>query len=437
MELYEFQQRIVERARESWQTGHKKPCIVLPCGAGKSVIAAEYAKKTTLNGKRVLFIVHRKELCDQIENTFRWWGVNMELCHIAMVQTVTRHLDTEPKPALIVTDEAHHAKANSYTRIFDYWPNVHMIGLTATPERLDGKGLGDIFDDLLVGETPGWLIEHGYLSPERYFTYDLIKAGKIRNGDFAAEDVKIDAAQMENVVRTYLDKAEGMKAVCYMPTVVRSEEMAEAFCRFGISAEHMDGTTPKDERTAIVERFRTGETQILCNVELVSEGFDVPDCGCSILCRPTQSLTLYIQQSMRCMRYAQGKTAIVLDFVNNVNRHGLPEDAREWTLADKPKRKKGEALQMPVITCPQCPTTFRMIQGKCPDCGWTWERKDKETLHLMLDLDEVKAKPEPIVIMREEDCKCYADYVKYAKWRGYKIGWARYKAKAKGMWTPY
>lgn len=435
-ELYEFQNKLVANTRTSWINGHHRPCIVLPCGGGKSVIAADVAKRTTKAGNHVLFIVHRQELCAQIESTFKWWGVEMEGCKVGMVQTVSRHLDREPEPKLIITDENHHCLASSYRKIYDRWPNAYMFGITATPERLDGQGLKDINDDLVIGPQVSWLIEHNYLAPEDYYTFDLIQGGKIVRGDFDANSVKITAAEMNNVVETYLKRANGLKSVCYLPTVKKSIEMAETFRRYGIPAEHFDGQTPHGEREKIVERFRSGKTLVLCNVDLVSEGFDVPDCSCSMLCRPTQSLTLHIQQSMRCMRYRQGKRAVVLDFVRNVGRHGLPEDERVWTLEGK-KRQGRMSLGAPVKTCPECYRTVPANVQYCPECGHLFEgRKAKKQEDLALELRKVEKGKLKTVYLTPADCKSYTDLMAYAKAHGYKRGWAYYQAKARGFWVP-
>ena len=143
-QLRPYQNDLIDRVRQSYLQGFKAPCIVLPCGGGKSVIVADIAKKTTLKGNRVLFIVHRKELCEQIENTFKWWGVDMSLCIVAMVQTVSRRLDKIKPPSLIITDENHHSLANSYKKIYEAFPNAKRVGVTATPIRLDGSGLADV-----------------------------------------------------------------------------------------------------------------------------------------------------------------------------------------------------------------------------------------------------------------------------------------------------
>ena len=142
MELYNYQKKLISDVHNAWRAGYKRPCIVLPCGGGKSVICADMAKRATENGRNVLFLVHRQELCEQIERTFENYGVDMDLCSVNMVQTVTRHLDRIRPPSLIITDENHHCLAESYKRIYECFSRNYCVGVTATPVRLNGGGLG-------------------------------------------------------------------------------------------------------------------------------------------------------------------------------------------------------------------------------------------------------------------------------------------------------
>lgn len=342
MQLRPYQNDLVEQVRQAWREGYKAPCIVLGCGGGKSCIVAEIARRTTWNGKRVLFLVHRRELVDQIFRTFVRWGVLMDLCQIGMVQTFTRRLKKLPKPALIITDENHHSLAQSYKRIYEHFSDVPRVGVTATPVRLNGDGLGDVNDKLIIGVSTKWLIKHNCLAPYDYYAPSVADLTGLHTkmGEYVASE--IEKAMTKNtvfgdVIKYYRQLADGKKAVCYCSTVKHSMATAQAFCEAGISARHIDGATPKAQREQIIADFRNGKITILCNVDLISEGFDVPDCECTILLRPTHSLTLYIQQSMRCMRYKPNKRAVIIDHVGNYARHGMPDDDREWTLE---KRKK-------------------------------------------------------------------------------------------------
>ena len=382
MPLRDYQEELVSRVHSAWLHGKRAPCIVLPCGGGKSCIVAEMARRATANKKSVLFLVHRKELCEQIENTFRRWGVDMLRCRVMMVQTAVRRLSKIPPPSLIITDENHHSTANTYKKVYDAFPNAHRVGVTATPIRLDGSGLADVNDELIVGVSAKWLIEHNCLSPYEYYAPSLVDLTgiKIKKGDYdvsSVENLMLRKAVFGDVIKYYRELANGRQAVCYCASVRHSMETAMQFNLAGIEAAHIDGGTPKSERERIINDFRRGALDILCNVDLISEGFDVPDCECAILLRPTQSLTLYIQQSMRCMRYRKGKRAVIIDHVGNYARFGMPDADRRWSLEGKKKSKKYEAADP--VNARQCPVCFSVFPPKdsegnkvrvCPECGY-------------------------------------------------------------------
>ena len=430
MPLRPYQAELIKRTRESWRTGHKRPCIVLGCGGGKSVIVAEIARRTTDAGNRVLFIVHRRELCEQIERTFRWWGVDMTLCTVGMVQTVTRRISKLPRPSLIITDENHHCLAASYRRIYDAWPGAYMVGVTATPVRINGGGLGDVNDDLIVGPPVMWLIDRDYLSPYRYYSVKLVDTDGLHshNGDYVADEIKLDGRIYGDVIGCYRRFADGVKAICYCPSIETSEAMAERFTAAGVPAAHIDGKTPRYLRDRIVGQFRRGEIRVLCNVDLISEGFDVPDCGAAILLRPTKSLTLYTQQAMRCMRYQPGKTAVIIDHVGNVFRHGFPDDPREWRLDAKPEKKKAEVRAK---ECPQCMRAVAIGERVCPYCGYAFadEKKPKEEEP---DVEIAEIKRITADYRTPAECRSYRELLEYAKNHGYKPGWAYVISKQRG-----
>lgn len=440
MQLRAYQSDLVERVRKAWREGYRSPCIVLGCGGGKSCIVAEIARRTTENGKNVLFIVHRIELVDQIKKTFEEWGVDMSLCTIGMVQTITRHIDRVPPPALIITDENHHCLAASYMRIYKAFPHACKVGVTATPVRLNGDGLGDVNDRLIEGVSTKWLIENHYLAPYEYFSPSVADLTGLRtsHGEFVSADIAkllVKKGVFGDVISCYKKLASGKKAICYCATVDHSQRMAEAFAEAGISAAHIDGTTPTAQREQIISGFRSGDIMILCNVDLISEGFDVPDCECAILLRPTKSLTLYIQQSMRCMRYKEGKRAVIIDHVGNYARHGLPDEDRKWSLEKKPHGTREKADEKEKCRqCPECFFTFSIDEAEdkkvCPNCGYVFPnpREVKEEPGKLIKIESFK-----LALSGPEKCRSYEELLTYAKERGYKPGWAYYQAKAKGL----
>jgi superfamily II DNA or RNA helicase len=432
MKLRPYQNNLIHQVKKAYQSGYQRPCIVLGCGGGKSVIVADMARRTTDNGKRVLFLVHRQELCEQIKNTFVLSGVNMDLCQIMMVQTATRRLAKLKRPDLIITDENHHCLAQSYQRIYHYFDKVKCVGVTATPIRLNGSGLGDINDTLVVGPSTKWLIKNRYLAPYDYYAPKLIDTELLhtRNGDYNVNEITLKPAIYGDVIFHYKKLSNGGQAICYCATVAHSIEMSKQFNANGITAAHIDGTTPKFDREMIIDRFRTGDIKILTNVDLISEGFDVPDCTTSILLRPTKSLTLFIQQSMRCMRYKPDKRAIIIDHVGNYTRFGLPDDDREWSL-DSKVNKKGRKADVPIQDCPECFRVFPPMKV-CPYCGFEFPKKERT----LKEIKETALEKITTIVMdysTPNDCHSLKELQVYAKNHNYKPGWAYYQAKLRGF----
>ncbi|MGH1833321.1 DEAD/DEAH box helicase [Enterococcus gilvus] len=447
MELYDYQNDLVKRARQAYIDGFKAPCIVSPCGSGKSVMVADIAKKTTDKGNRVLFLVHRRELIDQIKGTFKTMGVNISLVNFGMVQTVVRRLETINKPQLIITDENHHALAASYKKIYEYYADVPRLGFTATPIRLNGSGLRDVNDVLVEGVSAKWLIENHRLAPYEYYAPRLIDTAELKKastGDFTKKsmDKAVKNTIYGDVLKHYKTLADGEQAIAYCHSIEASKHTAEIFKQAGYEASHIDAKTPKDERAKIIEAFRNHEVKVLCNVDLIGEGFDVPDCSTVIMLRPTQSLSLYIQQSMRGMRYRPDKTSIIIDHVGNVNRFGLPDMDREWSLDTKKKTKTDSDVS--VVQCTFCFGAYERPQGEniCPYCGEIQpieERKSEievdETAELM-KVGETKItlnfENNKYYNMTEDEASTIEDLYAIARAKGFKPGWAYMACKRKG-----
>ncbi|WP_219931898.1 DEAD/DEAH box helicase, partial [Listeria seeligeri] len=329
---------------------------------------------TTYNKNNVLFLVHRKELIDQIRNTLTMNDVDMNFVNLGMVQTVVRRLEKTSEPALIIIDESHHVLANSYKKIINHFSNAKVVGFTATPVRINGGGLGDINDMLIEKVNVKWLIENQFLAPYKYFAPEIVQTETLeikRTGEFdmtGLDDQFNKRMIWGDVIKHYQKLANGEQAILYASSLYQSEKMAMSFASVGITSAHIDGKTPKSIRDDIIQRFREGEIKVLCNLDLIGEGFDVPDCSTVIMLRPTQSLSLYIQQSMRGMRYRTGKTAIIIDHVGNVNRFGLPDMERKWSLEAK-KGSNSNKAEAPVKICPDCFMTVLSTNIKCSHCG--------------------------------------------------------------------
>ncbi|GEO78116.1 helicase [Companilactobacillus mindensis DSM 14500] len=414
---------------------------------------AEIARRATAKHNRILFVVHRKEIVDQVVATFKAQDVDMSLAKIGMVQTITRHVNDLEEPAIIFVDEAHHALAKSYRRILDKFPNALKLLFTATPYRLDGKGFDDIADDLILGNSIKQLIKDGFLAPVDYYApvqLDVSQLKTKRNGEFDEKSVEqaFKPKVYGNAVKTFRKLAGNKQAIAYTYNVASAERLADELNHNGVVARAVSGNTPKDERNSIIKDYRNGKIQVVTNAELFTEGLDLPNVDCVIMLRPTQSLSLYLQFAMRCMNPRKGKTAIIIDHVGNVNRFGLPTQPHNWTLdgKDKSKSNDGRSDIKPVTTCPMCFATFYRKGDKCPFCGA--ELTEEKVLEVVEEAKLEKVKEERIrkakLIMEDNltanvadkkasELKSFEEIRAFGKFKGYKPGWSYFYAKKRGF----
>lgn len=393
-QLYDYQKQLINKARTHIRD--KNVMIVSPPGSGKSVVIADIAKKAVDKGGRVLFVVHRKELIEQITHSFKTHGVDLSKVNLLTVIKAKNRLGTLPKPTLIITDEGHHGRASTYKAIYDYFADVPRLGFTATPWRMSGDGFTDIYDVMVEGQTVQWLIENKRLAPYLYYSIPSIDVNKlkIKNGEYSNQSIDdaLGATIFGDVIEEYTKHADGQQAILYAHSVEASKKFAQEFQQAGISAVHADSKTRKTEREDIMQRFRDGDIKVLCNVDLISEGFDVPDCSVTILCRPTKSLVLFLQQSMRSMRYRKDKTAVIIDNVMNWRTHGLPDDNHDWNKYFKGGwKKKGNANEITAKECPVCSALCHINVLECPVCGHSFEEAEKrEKRRLQAELELIK-----------------------------------------------
>lgn len=396
-QLYPHQRQLVDEARQAIASGHQGILLQSPAGSGKSIMIADIAKGATDKKNHILFVAHRQELIDQIRADFIKNEVDPKYTTIQTPIRAVNRLGKIPEPTIIITDETHHSRAASYRKIYDYFPNAYRLGFTATPWRMSGKGFKDIYSVMVRGQSVDWLIENNYLAPFRYFAPTVIDETKLKsnkNQDYKNKDLDevMEKASFGDIVQTYNDKAKGEQAILYAHNIEYSKRYADLFNQAGIHAKHADGKTPKAERENIMRGFKNGEFNILCNVDLISEGFNVPDCSTVILLRPTQSLSLHIQQSMRPMRYQKNKIATIIDHVGNFHKHGVPNTPHEWTIEDIKKRDKNDAPKLS-----ECPHCFSVIEkqatGICPLCGMKLateqEERDSELKNIDSEIEEI------------------------------------------------
>jgi superfamily II DNA or RNA helicase len=434
---------MVENARKSIAEGSNGVLIQSPPGSGKSVVIATIAKMATDKKNHVLFIVHRKELVEQIEKTFNRQQVDNQYTTIMTVGRVANRLGKLPYPSIIITDETHHSRAKTYRKIYDHYLNSFRLGFTATPWRMNGKGFTDIYDEMIKGKEVDWLIDNKFLAPFDYYAPTLADLEKLKTsstGDYTQKsmDDAVSNAIFGDVVEHYKELANGRKAILYAHSVEASKRLAETFKEKGIEAIHADSKTPQKERDEIMDDFRDGKIPVLCNVDLISEGFDVPDCSCVILVRPTASLVLHLQQSMRSMRYQEGKKAIIIDHVANYAKHGLPNTEHKWTIKGRPKKKKRNNDALPIKHCPKCQMVNHSKVKECVGCGYEFkaEQSEKEQIDANLKkIDVVKFKTDyrKIRIKQQyakkkvEELETLEDFYLFAMSRNYKLGWIKFQ----------
>ena len=419
---------------------------------------AEIARRTTANNKRVMFLIHRKEVLQQAVRTFDKQDVDPNLLTSGMVQTLTRRVDKLPTPDVILVDEAHHALAKSYQRILNKFPKAIILLFTATPHRTGRVQLDRIADDIIVGQSIHELTEKGFLAPFRYFQppgdFDskLLKRGS--TGDFTNDSMQqaMSTKIFGHIVKQYKRIANGMQAVVYTYSIDSAIKIAAEFNSEGISAVEVDGTTSKEKRAVAVRKFRDQKIKILVNVNLFTEGVDLPNVDCVIMARPTASLALYLQFSMRCLNPRPGKTAIIIDHANNFKSFGYPDDDRDWKQAIKSGKQKSKTLLkdpgLSIVACDYCFAVVKASEvkdGKCPICGKpikVHEAKPISDVDLVEATRERKARIKQIIqdqVMTNivdkpvSELKSLSELQAYARLHGYKPGWAWYQAKRKGL----
>lgn len=419
---------------------------------------AEIARRTTNNGKRVMFLIHRKEVLQQAVKTFDEQGVNPDLLTAGMVQTLTRKVDKLPTPDVILVDEAHHALAKSYQRILNKFPKAIVLLFTATPHRTGRMQLDQIADDIIVGQSIYELTEKGFLAPFRYFQppgdFDskLLKRGS--TGDFTNDSMQqaMSTKIFGHIVKQYKRIAPGMQAVVYTYSIDSAIKIAAEFNSEGISAVEVDGTTSKEKRAVAVRKFREQKIKILVNVNLFTEGVDLPNVDCVIMARPTASLALYLQFSMRCLNPRPGKTAIIIDHANNFKSFGYPDDDRDWKQAIKSGKQKSKTLLkdpgMSIVTCDYCFAVVKASEvkdGKCPICGKPIKVHEAKPFSDVDLVEATKARKQlvkkilhdtvyqNVINKKVGELRNMAELQAYAKIHGYKNGWVYFTAKRKGL----
>lgn len=427
---------------KAWNDGHKNVCGVAPCGFGKTVVMSQIFNDFADRGI-TMAMAHRQELVSQLSVTLARNGVYHKVVAAeptirycierniqetgknyhhqsastiaASVQTLNRRFkkmeQTFSQTKMWTIDEAHHvAPDNQWGKCVKLMQNAIGLGLTATPRRPDkkplGRSIGGLFDFQVNGPTPRELIELGNLcayrafAPKQSVDRAMIKISE-STGEFQQDSLR-EVVNGSTITGDAVEKykellPEGTRAIAFTVDVAAAEELAAKFNAVGIPAESIDATTPDKQRQNALEKLARGELKVVTNCDLLGEGVDIPACDAAILCRPTESLPLHIQQTGRPLRTAPGKTiAYILDLVGNLIRHGLPDSPIHWDIDCDLRGVRRTMIvdDNPVRTCTKCFLAYEMlVHGRvCPYCGHVEPIADRAQPKLVdgdiIELDE-------------------------------------------------
>lgn len=429
----------------SAMSNHRRLILCVPTGGGKTTIVASMIHSAMAKRKSILFLAHRKELLTQATERLQSFGLAPGLIqggntkpslnlNVASVQTLRNRLHIICPPDVIFIDECHLAMAKSYRTILDHYSNSFVIGMTATPTRLDGKPLGDIFTKIVNPISIIQLTENNYLVPVRKFaSKDHIDTSDITSigGDFNSAQLysKFNKSKLyDGVVSNYIQFANNRPFIVFCVNVEHSKKTSLAFQNANISCEHLDGETPQNIRDNTIARFRAGLIHGICNVGLFTEGFDIPHISCVILNRATQSLALYLQMIGRGLRPAPNKTdLIVIDHGDNIIRHGWYDYDREWTLLAKKKKKSQKENGFGVRICEACQAMIKASIKVCPECGH--EKEQKEILPVQAKFTELERPKVPEHLRKRWRDMNEQELKEFAEFKNYKPGWVKHQLK--------
>jgi superfamily II DNA or RNA helicase len=454
-ELRPYQTDVIAQFHRAVVAGRKRIMLVAPTGSGKTVIAAAIVRGSVDVGHRVLILSHRREITRQTISKLYDLGIDAgiiqagwpprpgQAVQVASIQTLHRRGELPPAD-LVIVDEAHHSPANTYRKVLEKYPAAVVLGLTATPCRKDGRGLGNVFDVLIECPQVGELIEGGFLVPSVVYapTTPDLQGVRTQAGDYVESQLaeRMDRPELVGDVVTHWHRhGDRRKTVIFATNVAHSLHMRDELVKSGVRAEHLDGSTPTEDRDAILKRLATGDTEVVSNCMVLTEGVDIPEVSCLVLARPTKSLGLFRQMIGRGLRPAAGKAnCVILDHSGAVFQHGLPEDPIAWTLHTDAKAAnvkhaiRGANYRSRLTTCPKC-DALRTGGEACRVCGWEPKRHAEAVDVLEGDLGRIDRNGTRATVHDQD--QWHRQLVFIANERGYRPGWAAHKFKEKfGHW---
>lgn len=414
--LRDYQQDAVNKVYSSWQNGNRNVCAQLVTGAGKTIIFSSIVNNFQQQHKNCAVIAHRNELVSQASCTLALWGIPHKIIgsNSTVGQIIRKHREKYGKsfinPSattavigvdtliaraenlkdwakqihLWVVDECHHTTINNkWGKVVELFVNAYGLGVTATPNRADGQGIGrcadGYMDDIIKGPSMRSLIDRGFLAdyeivcPKSDLNVDDSPLSK--NGDWSNQTLRKAAKKSKivgDVVNNYIMYASGRQAIVFATDVDTAEEISQDFNANNIRAVSLNGKSQTAFREQSINLFASGKIQVLINVDLFDEGFDVPACDVCIMARPTASLGKFLQQIGRVLRPAPNKVALIIDHVSNVTRHGLPDMHREWSLDRRQKKAKltKDPSEIELTVCKHCLKPYEKFRTVCPYCGF-------------------------------------------------------------------
>lgn len=457
--LRPYQVDMILAVSHMFSLGYRRVLVVMPTGAGKTRTAHAMIDCANAASWLCQFLVHRRELILQTQRSFAAEGMATDLIMpgapvpsgllntVASVQTLVARLGTYLPPDLCVVDEAQHAVAGSWLKLFDAYGYKPLVGLTATPQRLDGKPLGDVFDAMVIGPSTADLIEMEYLSPFDYYAPDIPDVSHLKEigGDISATSSAKIMSRPELVgsaVEHYQELGQNMPGIMFASNVKHSLMLTDAFQRAGIRAVHVDGTMKSTERDRAINGYADGKFKLMCNVGLVSEGFDVPATKYIGLARISNSLVFNWQASGRALRLDPiYPRAVICDHAGNALRLGLlPDSDVSWSLDTPVKtgKKNTDAGENPIWQCEECFCLNYSFQKTCSNCGTEKPVKTKAIQEVdgkltKLEKEELKRREAEKRRYEEGMCRDYADFYHLGVARGYKnpSGWAKIRMRAR------
>ena len=457
IQLRNYQIEAIKNLKLSFNKGNKKILLVAPTASGKTVIACSMIEKAMKKNKEVLFVAHRRELIKQCSKKLKEFGVdhgiimaqqtpnNYAHTQVASIQTLTARKDKfgfiKPKADLIIIDEAHRSASKSFQELMNEYPDAYIIGLTATPCRNDGKGLGNIYEDLIEVESIRELTDQGFLVPSKIVapTIPDLEGIKVIAGDYEKKSLSAkmnDPKLIGDIVMHWEKFAEGRPTVVFASSIAHSKHIRNIFAQSNIPAGHIDGEMDELEREKQLDLLHTGKIKVLSNCQVLTEGWDEPKVSCVILARPTKSYGLYLQMVGRSLRiFPDKKDTLIQDHSGCIYEHGFPDDEPNWslskTITKEPKKREKKPIEKQPLTCLDCFTVYypERDSAECPECAWIPTKKEKVLLikqGRLVELAENIYRVTP-----NEKKNFFAELLYYSRQKNFKDGWASYVFKTK------